>query len=141
MSAVVVCLAKFRTGAPGRIVLDADRLEFDRVEPYADYTLNFLRAVESDGHWFTLSADCPDDGYTIWADDDVSPDEAAKESLLTKLTVDERRALANMQGLKGADALAIVNFTTRADRKAQKIIDDAEAEARAEAAKPKKEEE
>lgn len=118
--------AKFEDGRATVVITDA--AEFQRIEP-GSFGRNTRRAVEVGGRFYLLAPDCPDDGLAVWSADG-SDEEASKDAAIVAA-----RARLTAEQLA---AVGLADAKTRSEKVAQKLADDAEAEARrvaAEAAK------
>lgn len=101
----------------GRMLLRAEDNEaFERSEPDG-FGREMVRAVQgTDGAWYPVTPECPDNGLPLWRAE-ATPEEAAKEAALAKLTAEERELLAP-------------GFKTRAERVAAREAEIADAKAR-----------
>jgi len=119
MSATKIQLAKFDDDRPMRVLDDV--AAFQAGEPRGSgYHLTEARAVLIGGRWYTLAADCPDDGLDDWAPG------GTLEELAKDAAIEQARAYLTAEQLV---AVGLAGAKTRAEKIAQQEADDAEAEA------------
>lgn len=111
-------IAEFKNGVPALAV--TDYAAFRTVEPYDGSHVEPARAIKVAERWYALSPDCPDDGYAEW-----SAVPTAEESAVDAAITTARAALTAEQ----LEAVGLAEMKTRSERIAQKLADDAAAEA------------
>lgn len=99
-----------QTKVPSRVVHEADMETFQREEPYGYHLEPLHRSIAVAGRTYVLAGDCPDDGYPPWMPG-ATPEEEAEEQRILAMPADLRERYHPA-------------FKTRAQRIAQKAIDD-----------------